>query len=210
MLTRIRRLPSPALVISAIALAIAIGGGGYAIASLNSGKVKKIAKKQANKQIKKKAPHLSVAHAATADNATHATSADTATSAGTLNGVSVKQFSVKVTPGNSATLLDTGLVTFTGACSGAGIYSVTMTKDAGAPSEAARWSAAANNAVTTSGNADFAGPATISAAAAADSIQAEVTTTTGKTVSFSGMGRDTTNFTGSEDVCVFSGTVTSN
>src|SRR5690242_6092486 len=75
MLKRIRSLPSPALVISAIALIIAVGGGSYAIASLNSGKVKKIAKKQANKQITKRAPGLSVAHASTADSATNADNA---------------------------------------------------------------------------------------------------------------------------------------
>lgn len=84
MLARIRRLPSPALVISAIALIVAVGGGSFAIAAINNSKVKKIAKKQANKQIKKKAPGLSVSHAATADtatNANHATSADSAANA---------------------------------------------------------------------------------------------------------------------------------
>lgn len=86
MLSRIRRLPSPALVISVIALIAAVGGGSFAIAALNQGKVKKIAKRQANKQIRSKAPGLSVNHANSADTATnadHATNADLATNAGT-------------------------------------------------------------------------------------------------------------------------------
>src|SRR5436309_2679160 len=93
MLARIRRLPSPALVISAIALVFAVGGGAFAIASSDNKKDKKIAKKIANKQIEKKAPNLSVKHAKKANhakkakiagnatNADHATSADSATSA---------------------------------------------------------------------------------------------------------------------------------
>ncbi len=84
MLNRIRHALSPALVISVLALVIAVGGGTMAIAALNNATVKKIAKKQAEKQIKAKGPTLSVAHAATADtatNAVHANTADTATSA---------------------------------------------------------------------------------------------------------------------------------
>jgi hypothetical protein len=69
MLTRIRRLPSPALVISAIALIVAVGGGTFAFAISDNAKDKKIARKQANKQITKRAPGLSVNHASTADNA---------------------------------------------------------------------------------------------------------------------------------------------
>jgi len=84
-LRRIRRLPSPALVISVIALTAAIGGGAFAIAASDNKKDKKIAKKVANKQIKKKAPGLSVLHAQTADTATTATTADTATTATTAN-----------------------------------------------------------------------------------------------------------------------------
>jgi hypothetical protein len=64
MLKRIRRLPSPALVISIIALVVAVGGGTYAIA-LNKHDTKKIV----NKQIEKKAPKLSVKHAEKADKA---------------------------------------------------------------------------------------------------------------------------------------------
>ena len=67
MLRRIRRLPSPALVISAIALVLAVGGGTFAIAAL-SHHDKKVVKKIANKQITKRAPGLSVNHATSADN----------------------------------------------------------------------------------------------------------------------------------------------
>lgn len=64
MLKRIRRLPSPSLVISITALIVAVGGGTYAIA-LNKHDTKKVV----NKQIKKKAPKLSVKHAEKADQA---------------------------------------------------------------------------------------------------------------------------------------------
>jgi len=63
MLSRIRRLPSPALVISAIALIVAVGGGTAAIALTDNQKDKRIAKKVANKQITKRAPGLSVKNA---------------------------------------------------------------------------------------------------------------------------------------------------
>jgi hypothetical protein len=81
MFSRIRRLPSPALVISAIALVLAVGGGSFALALTDNQKDKRIAKKVSNKQITKRAPGLSVKHAKTADSATnanHATSADSA------------------------------------------------------------------------------------------------------------------------------------
>ena len=109
MLERIRRLPSPALVISAIALVVAIGGGTYAIAALNGAKVKKISRRQADREIKRKAHGLSVAHATTAANAIHATTADSATSAvsatnaTTVGGMTVQKFSSKPPPNTSLT-----------------------------------------------------------------------------------------------------------
>jgi hypothetical protein len=81
-LSRIRRMPSPALAISVIALIVAVGGGAFAVASSNSS-VKKLATKIANKQITQRAAGLSVLHAGTADSATTATTADTATTAKT-------------------------------------------------------------------------------------------------------------------------------
>jgi hypothetical protein len=125
MLARIRQLPSPALVISAIALVVAIGGGSYAIASLTGAKVKKIARKQADREIKRKAHGLSVAHASAAENATHATSADTAksadtatradtaanatnaTNATTVGGMTVQKFSAKPLPNTALTTIAT-------------------------------------------------------------------------------------------------------
>jgi hypothetical protein len=83
MLRRIRRLPSPALVISVIALIAAVGGGTFAFAISDKKSDKRIAKKVANKQITKRAPNLSVNHASTADNATNASQA---TNASTVNG----------------------------------------------------------------------------------------------------------------------------
>jgi hypothetical protein len=76
------RLPSPALVISIIALTAAVGGGTFAIAALNGDKVKEIARNQANKVLEKKGPDLSVAHANTAG---FADSADVANAAGKAN-----------------------------------------------------------------------------------------------------------------------------
>jgi hypothetical protein len=71
-LKRIKGLPSPALVLSLVALVLAVGGGTLAIAGLNQGKVKRIARKQANRQIAHKAPGLSVDHANSADQAANA------------------------------------------------------------------------------------------------------------------------------------------
>src|SRR5262249_26266300 len=76
------RLPSPALVISMVALSLVLGGTAVAAST-----AKHSDKKADTKLIKKLAPTLSVKHAKTADsattaaNATHATSADSATSA---------------------------------------------------------------------------------------------------------------------------------
>ena len=85
MLRRSGRLASPALVISILALIVAIGGGAFAVASLTKPKVKTIV----NKQITKRAPKLSVLHAGSADSATsanHASSADRATPSGAAGG----------------------------------------------------------------------------------------------------------------------------
>jgi hypothetical protein len=59
-------MPSPALVISAIALVFAVGGGTFALA-ISGSKTKTIAKKVANKQISKRAPDLSVKTASVAN-----------------------------------------------------------------------------------------------------------------------------------------------
>ncbi len=77
MFKRMSRLPKPALVISVIALIVAVGGGTFAIAGGGDNHIKKIA----DKEIKKKAPKLSVKKAKTAKEADHATAADSATNA---------------------------------------------------------------------------------------------------------------------------------
>src|SRR3954447_15911452 len=71
------RLPSPALVISIIALVGVAGGGAFALASADTRQDKRIARKV----VRKLAPRLSVKRAKTAANADHATTADSATNA---------------------------------------------------------------------------------------------------------------------------------
>ena len=83
MLRRIRRLPSPALVIASIALILAVGGGSAALALTDRQSDKRIAKRVANKQITKRAPGLSVNHAGSANTANHANTADS------LNGQTI-------------------------------------------------------------------------------------------------------------------------
>ena len=75
-----RLRPSPALIVAALALVVALAGTAIAAPDIatkkvTKSKVKKIAKQQANKQIKKKAPNLAVAVADQADDANNADSA---------------------------------------------------------------------------------------------------------------------------------------
>lgn len=123
MLTRIRRLPSPALVISSIALIAAIGGGSFAFA--NSDKqmkkvTKQTVKKISKKEIKKAAPGLSVDHATSADSATSATSADRATTADTA------------TSAGTATSADSAQPMAFAHVSAAGVLDAANSKNAGA------------------------------------------------------------------------------
>jgi hypothetical protein len=69
------RKPSAGMVVAMVALCLGIGGSAIAAGGLTKPQVKKIAKKQAKKQINSLAPGLTVA------NAQHAVSADTATNA---------------------------------------------------------------------------------------------------------------------------------
>jgi hypothetical protein len=69
-----RNPPSPAMVLAAVALILALAGTAIAgpdrlTREVTKSKVKKISKKQANKQITKRAPGLSVANAETANRA---------------------------------------------------------------------------------------------------------------------------------------------
>ena len=85
----LNRKPSPAMIISVVALCFAMVGGAYAAGPLSKSQVKKIAKKVAKKEINKAAPGLSVAKAANADNATNATNAQTAQNANSVDGASI-------------------------------------------------------------------------------------------------------------------------
>lgn len=95
--------PSPAIVVAVCALVFAVAGSAIAgTDGLNSkitkSKVKKIAKKQANKQLKANVSgsHVNRADRAdtadTATNATNATNAQNATTAGSVDGVNLVRF----------------------------------------------------------------------------------------------------------------------
>jgi hypothetical protein len=74
-LSKVRARATYANVTATLALFAALGGGSFAVAALSGSEkrvVKKIAKKQANKQITARAPGLSVEHASSADSATPA------------------------------------------------------------------------------------------------------------------------------------------
>lgn len=94
------RRPSPAMVVACVALSFALAGsavaGTEAVTSTLDTKekkqVKKISKRQANKQIKKKAPGLSVAHATTATSANTASSAASAGNADKLDNLDSSDF----------------------------------------------------------------------------------------------------------------------
>ncbi len=108
--------PSPAMVIATIALSLALAGtaiaGPEAITSaLNKGKVKKIAKKQATKQIDKREAGLSVASAVTAGSAETAGSAD---SFGGMTATRIDPFTL--TNGGSRELGTFGPFTLTASC----------------------------------------------------------------------------------------------
>jgi len=211
-LRRIRRLPSPALVIASIALILTIGGGSFALATSDRTSDKRIAKHAAVKQIHRLAHTLQVKHARVARRAKFA---GESTNAGTVNGVAVRQFAAKVQPGQAAAILaDTGLATLRGECSGSGQHSVLLTKDVGAPALVMGSSAAAGNSssVANHGTADFSGTETVSAGnpAGASIGHVEVMSTTGKVITIDFLGRDASNFSPGENVCVFSGTISSN
>lgn len=109
--------PSPATVIATVALSLALAGtaiaGPEAITSaLSKGKVKKIAKKQAGKQIDKREPGLSVASAVTAGSAETAGSAD---SFGGMTATRIDPFTL--TNGGSRALGTFGPFTLTATCS---------------------------------------------------------------------------------------------
>ncbi len=117
MLSRIKQLPSPALVIAAIALIVAVGGGTFAIASSDRTSDKRIAKRVSNARITARAPALSVNHANTADNATNAT---TANNANNLGGAPPSAYAGSAQQAFIAPTLNAGYSNFGGAYSTAG------------------------------------------------------------------------------------------
>jgi hypothetical protein len=96
-------------------------------AALSKAQVKKIASKQAKKEIKKAAPTLSVGFAKTAGSAT---TAGTAAVAGKVGTTSLKTFGADVATGGSAVLASINGVTLTGTCP-AGAPTLTATSPAG-------------------------------------------------------------------------------
>ncbi len=72
-----KRLPSPALLISIVALVLAVGGGAYAIGASTNKTIRKIV----NRQITRRAPRLSVRHAVSTGSADTAKVADSARAA---------------------------------------------------------------------------------------------------------------------------------
>jgi len=119
------RKPSPAMVVSIIALAFAVAGSavaGVATISVLSKKEKKQTRNIANSEIDKRAPGLSVANAQSAANATNAQSA------GALAGGGLKQSAFKLSvvvtldypflPAHTCDTLDSAVTPELGALSG--------------------------------------------------------------------------------------------
>jgi hypothetical protein len=88
-MSRIRALPSPALVIALLALVAALTGAAVAKSGGGKSVTKKQAAKIADNQITARAAGLSVGHASDASNATNATDATNATNAGAVGGQKV-------------------------------------------------------------------------------------------------------------------------
>jgi hypothetical protein len=131
MWNRLRR-PSPAMVLAAIALILAMAGtaiaGPDAISNkITKSKVKKIAKKQAGKVVNKREPGLNVNSAKTADTATTATTAATAINSQAVDGMSAHKISLALAAGSSAEALNAGGLTINAACSGGQVLSLTAT-----------------------------------------------------------------------------------
>jgi hypothetical protein len=114
-----RTRPSAAMILACVALSFALAGSAIAgtdalTRAVSKSKVKKIAKKQANKAIDAAEPGLNVNSANTADNATNATNAD---NADTVDGVSAAGIDYR--SGASAaetTILDLGGLRMVASC----------------------------------------------------------------------------------------------
>ena len=104
------RRPSAALVLSSVALFLALGGGAYAAASSDSKQDKKIANTAAKAYFNHHIARASVSHANSANTAASATNATNATNATTANSAPIAKVtyvtsSVSVAPSGLAVLV---------------------------------------------------------------------------------------------------------
>jgi hypothetical protein len=110
------------MIVAALALVFAMVGTAVAgtdgiSSKLTKSKVKSIAKKQADKELK---ANVAGSHVNTADNATNATNATTAGSAGNINGASLQHFNYNVnSTATQTTILNAGGFVLKADCSGA-------------------------------------------------------------------------------------------
>jgi hypothetical protein len=120
-------LPSPALVISMVALSLVLGGTAVAASTSTHAD-----QKADIKLIKKLAPTLSVKHAKTADSATNATNATTAANATKVGGKQVKQFFVSQAPSTASTpVFAIDGITLKAACNSSVDPALTVENDSG-------------------------------------------------------------------------------
>jgi hypothetical protein len=140
------RRPSPALVVSAIALFVALSGGAYAAASSDSKQDKQIANSAAQAYFNHHIAGASVSHASSANTAASATNATNASNASDLGGQPASAYmpashvirsgmvnlTAPATSGQSTsqTLLTVGPFTVTGKCTNAGASGTTDELDA--------------------------------------------------------------------------------
>jgi hypothetical protein len=123
-----RALPSPSLIISVLALIVAVGGGAFAIAASDGKKIRRIA----NRVVTKRAPKLSVLHATSAGTASVAVSAGIADSARTINGVHLGKVDTRIPPGTGqTTVFSANGLTLSATCSAAGALNLTGTTSVG-------------------------------------------------------------------------------
>ena len=111
-----RRRPSPAMIVAATALIVALAGTAMAaptaIKSILNKKEKKQASNIAKNQINALAPTLSVKRATTAGSADTAKRADAATNADALGGVALKDVAVARSDPSTGGVCDPGTTTF--------------------------------------------------------------------------------------------------
>lgn len=204
-----RRLPSAAIVIAISALVFAIGGTAAAVVGLTK-KEKGQVKNLANAQINAAAPNLTVKSASTAGSATSANRANTAGSADSIGGLEVRKFFAKVPNGTGETnLINTGLITLTGNCTG-GDSVLKGTENSGQDTALSFTSTnTAGGAILANGSGSF-NNFVFNASAAVSSVGEIVVSSSGGAVnSITFMTRDPVIFAGNEDACLFAGNVLS-